>query len=69
MTQERKVKCSECGEDSVSGCLVGCNKEYITEALYILLNNMKDLTNEQLSLISFESWYAAYERSGEGCGD
>ena len=62
-TQERKVTCSECGEDAADGCVVQCGKEHITSALYLLLNNMKDLTNEQLSVVSFESWSEAHDRS------
>ena len=60
-TQERKVTCKECGMDD--GCIEDCELENTTNALRHLLNNMKDLTNEQLSAVSFESWCEAYDRS------
>ena len=61
MTQELKVTCKECGMDD--GCIEDCGLENTTSALRHLLNNMKDLTNEQLSAVSFESWNEAYDRS------
>ena len=45
------------------GCIEGCELENTTNALRHLLNNMKDLTNEQLSVVSFESWSEAHDRS------